>query len=324
MKKIISIAAVAAVLLLASCDTTTTMVKGGVTDTNSLLGQPPEASAGQAGAENNTTAGKPVEEQQEQNESSLSGAGAKLDKDVVAVIGKYVLTRQKYKIITDYMKQKYDYKLTPEQEKEFIEFIINKKLMAQEARALGYADREDIKVKYEWDFDDLVSHAYYEDMVEKKSNVSDAQAQQYYNANKGDFTEIKAQHILVKSKDLANNLYKRIVSGESFDDIAKKYSEDETTKESGGNLGFFAKGTMVKEFEDASFVLGKDEVSEPVKTVYGWHIIKVLDKREISFDDSKDRIIKMIKDQRTKDVFDRVINDLKKKYKVQVNEDAIK
>jgi parvulin-like peptidyl-prolyl isomerase len=324
MRKFQAIAAVAAAFLFASCGTTTTTVKGGIAGTDSLLNQQPEASATPANAENKGAGDKSAEERQEKNESVLNGAGTKLDKDVVAIIGKYVLTKEKYRIITEYMKQRYDYKLTPEQEREFIEFIINKKLMAQEGRALGYADKEDIKVKYEWDFDDLVSHAFYEDMIERKSNVGASQAQDYYNANKGDFSEVKAQHILVKNRDMAKNLYNRIVAGESFDDIAKKYSEDETTKMSGGNLGFFAKGAMVKEFEDAAFVMGKDEVSEPVKTVYGWHIIKVQDKRQISFDESKDRIMKMIKEQRAKDVFDRVMNDLKKKYKVQVNEDVIK
>jgi len=320
MKNIILITAAVLSLLLAACDTDTVNIQGGIQDTGSVLAQGPgettAKSAGDGEKAVETEAAKPAE--------SLDASAAQLDRDTVAIIGKYVLTRQKYKIITEYMKQKFDYSLTPEQEKEFIEFIVNKKLMAMEGREMGYADREDLKIKYDWDFDDIISHIYYAENIEKKTAVTSTQASEYYNKNKSDFTELKAQHILVKNKDLAKSLYKRVINGENFDELAKKYSEDETTKASGGNLGFFAKGVMVQEFEDAAFTLGKDEVSEPVKSTYGWHIIKVLEKRQISFDDSKDRIIKMIKEKKTKEVFDSAIAGMKKKYKVQVNKDVLK
>src|SRR5208283_1603583 len=187
----------------------------------------------------------------------------KIDNTTVALIGKYILTREKYKIITEYMNEKYDYTLTPEQEKEFLDFIINKKLMAMDAREKGYDKRKDIQVKYEWDFDDLLSHAYYVENVENKAKVTDTEAKDYYNKHTGDFVQVKAAHILVKEKDEAESLYKRIQSGESFSDIAKKYSIDQTTKDSGGDLGYFQKDTMVKEFEDAAFSMSKDDVSEP-------------------------------------------------------------
>jgi parvulin-like peptidyl-prolyl isomerase len=320
MKQLMFIAAAAAALMLAACGTDTATVKGGIGGADSIL----SSSGGQEGGtgkEEGKTGGQGAGEEET---PLLQKEAAKLDRNTVAIIGKYVITKEKYKIITDYMRQKYDYKLTADQEKEFIDFIINKKLMAMEARAMGYADREDIKVKYEWDFDDIISHIYYQENIERKTGVGSGAASDYYNANKGDFTEIKAQHILVKSRDMAKNLYKRAIAGENFDELAKKYSEDETTKASGGNLGFFSKGVMVKEFEDAAFGLSRDEVSEPVRTTYGWHIIKVIDKRQISFDESKDKIMNMIKDKKAKDVFDKTIGDLKKKYKVQVNEDIIK
>jgi parvulin-like peptidyl-prolyl isomerase len=320
MKNIILITAAALSLLLAACDTDTTNIQGGIQDTGSVLAQGPGETTAKSAGEGE----KAVETETAKPAESLDASAAQLDRDTVAIIGKYILTKQKYKIITEYMKQKFDYSLTPEQEKEFIEFIVNKKLMAMEGREMGYADREDLKIKYDWDFDDIISHIYYAENIEKKTAVTSTQASEYYSKNKSDFIELKAQHILVKNKDLAKSLYKRVINGENFDELAKKYSEDETTKASGGNLGFFAKGVMVQEFEDAAFTLGKDEVSEPVKSTYGWHIIKVLEKRQISFDDSKDKIIKMIKEKKTKDVFDSAIAGLKKKYKVQVNKDVLK
>jgi parvulin-like peptidyl-prolyl isomerase len=321
MKNLILITAVALALLLAACDSTTTNIQGGIQDAGTVASQGP---GDLSTAKSPDEGAKAADAEAPQPAENLDAAAAQLDKDTVAIIGKYVLTKQKYKIITEYMKQKFDYSLTPEQEKEFIEFIVNKKLMAMEGRELGYAEREDLKTKYDWDFDDIISHIYYAENIEKKTAVTSSQASDYYNKNKGDFSEIKAQHILVKDKTLAKSLYKRAINGESFDELAKTYSEDATTKASGGNLGFFAKGVMVQEFEDAAFALGKDEVSEPVKRTYGWHIIKVLEKRQISFDDSKDKIIKMIKEKKTKEVFDSAISALKKKFKVQVNRDVLK
>jgi len=247
-----------------------------------------------------------------------------MDSNVIAVIGKYVLTKEKYKIITEYMKEKFNYTLTPEQEKEFIEYIVNKKLLAMEAKKNGYADKKDIQIKYEWDFDDLISHEFYNDYIENKSKVSVKEAQDYYEKNKADFVEIKAQHILVKNKATADNLYKRIQNGENFDELAKKYSEDDTTKAAAGDLGYFTKGVMVKEFEDACFSMSAGEVIEPVKTIYGYHIIKVNDKRKISFDDSKDKIIKMMQEKKKKETFEELINRLKKENQVIINDKYLK
>jgi len=293
------------------CETTTTIVK--------------EKSETQVMSEKEQDiTGKTQAEDVEAQEETVSFPTAKLEKDVVAIIGRYVLTKEKYKIIKEYMQEKYDVKLDPDQEKEFLEYLINRKLMALEAREKGYAEKNDVKVKYEWDFDDIISHDFYKDNIETKSKVTVSEARDYYNRNKGDFVEVKAQHILTKNKDLAKNIYKKVVGGESFDDMAKKYSEDEVTKSSGGNLGYFTKGMMVKEFEDMVFSLGKDQVSEPVKTIYGYHIIKVLDRRQISFDESRDKIINMVQNKRLKNKFDTLLKQLKSKYKVVVNEDQYK
>ena len=322
MKKFAILAAAAAlVLILAACDTTTAEVR----PDNTVLNPPAEGT--QKAPDEKTAATAAANEKSDMTAPSepLSGMDIKkLDDSTIAIIGQYVLTREKYRVITEYMSQKFDYKLTKEQEKEFIEYIVNKKMMAMEARSLGYAEKPEIKAKYEWDFDDILSHVYYEENVGKKSQVSEKDAKAYYEAHTGDFVEIKAQHILVKNKTLAESLHKRILGGESFDDLAKKYSEDATTKEKGGNLGAFTKGVMVQEFEDSAFALGDNEVSQPVKTVYGYHLIKVLERKKYSYDDSKDKIVKMIKEKKQQQVFDDAINALKKKYKLTVNQDAIK
>ena len=88
--------------------------------------------------------------------------------------------------------------------------------------------------------------------------------------------KVNASHILVKTEQEANVILFDLKTGKSFEDIAKEKSLCPSGKK-GGNLGWFARGQMVKEFEDAAFALKKGEISKPVKTQFGWHIIKVID-----------------------------------------------
>ncbi|SDZ08387.1 peptidylprolyl isomerase PrsA [Bacillus sp. 166amftsu] len=108
--------------------------------------------------------------------------------------------------------------------------------------------------------------------------------------------EIKASHILVKDEATAKKVKEELNQGKSFEELAKQYSEDPGSKEKGGDLGYFGPGKMVKAFEDAAYKMKKDEVSEPVKSDFGYHIIKVTDikKQEKSFEDSKADIKKQL------------------------------
>jgi len=93
--------------------------------------------------------------------------------------------------------------------------------------------------------------------------------------------QVDAKHILIKDENQAKDVLAKIKNNEkSFEDAAKEFSEDSGTKDKGGELGWFARGQMTKEFEDAAFALNKDQMTDnPVKTEYGFHIIKVVDKK---------------------------------------------
>ena len=90
-------------------------------------------------------------------------------------------------------------------------------------------------------------------------------------------TEIRASHILVKTEDEAKKLYDEIQNGKDFAQIAQEVSLC-PSGQNGGDLGFFGKGMMVKPFEDAAFSLEIGEISQPVETQFGWHLIKLTDK----------------------------------------------
>lgn len=98
-------------------------------------------------------------------------------------------------------------------------------------------------------------------------------------------SEVKASHILVDDEKTAKDVAAKVKAGEDFAELAKKYSTDTGTKEKGGELGFFARGQMLPEFEAAAFSMKKGEVSEPVQTQYGWHIIKVEDIKTVPYED---------------------------------------
>ncbi|MBR1617973.1 peptidyl-prolyl cis-trans isomerase [bacterium] len=94
-----------------------------------------------------------------------------------------------------------------------------------------------------------------------------------------EFSQVSAKHILVSTQKDAENIKKQIDAGEiSFEDAAKKYSKC-PSKSQGGDLGYFGRGMMVKPFEEAAFSADKNVVTQPVQTQFGWHLIKVTDKK---------------------------------------------
>lgn len=100
--------------------------------------------------------------------------------------------------------------------------------------------------------------------------------------------EIRASHILVKDEETAKKVQAELAAGKSFEELAKQYSEDTASKENGGDLDYFGPGKMVAEFEEAAYKLKKGEISQPVKSSYGYHIIKVTDIKELKpFDEVK-------------------------------------
>jgi len=129
-------------------------------------------------------------------------------------------------------------------------------------------------------YDNLYLGAFYNETQEGMTNLEE-DAKAYYEANKESFKvdEVTASHILVKNEETAREILEKLAAGEKFEDLAAEYGTD-GTKDTGGSLGTFGRGQMVKEFEDAAFALEPGEISEPVKTEFGYHIIKVTDKNQ--------------------------------------------
>lgn len=122
----------------------------------------------------------------------------------------------------------------------------------------------------------------------KDVKVSEDEVKKRYEEYK---PEIKASHILVEDEKTAQEVKKKLDTGAKFEDLAKEYSKDPGSAAQGGDLGFFGPGKMVPEFEEAAYALEVNEISEPVKSQHGFHIIKVTEKKKKeSYEKMKDEL----------------------------------
>lgn len=156
--------------------------------------------------------------------------------------------------------------------------------------------------------------------------ISEEEMKDYYNRMK---TEIQAQHILVEDEKTAKQVKRKLDKGEDFAKLAKKYSKDTSNAKDGGKLGYFSVDKMVPEFEDAAFNMDAGEVSEPVKTQYGYHIIKVTDKREKkqvgTYEENKDIILATLKSKKVNpNEAERRIDQLVEESKVDIKLEEMK
>jgi len=128
----------------------------------------------------------------------------------------------------------------------------------------------------------------------KDVKVTDKELKDYYDKNVK--PDIKARHILVKDLKTANDIEAKLKAGEKFEDLAKKYSTDTGSASKGGDLGWFGPGKMVPQFENAAYALKLNEISKPIKSDYGYHIIQLTgEKKKESFAKMKPEIEKEVK-----------------------------
>lgn len=169
--------------------------------------------------------------------------------------------------------------------------------------------------------DQLIINKFREKLT-SNVKVTEAEVKKYYDENKGMFElpspEIRASHILVDTEEEAREILGKIRDGADFEELAKKYSKDPGSKDLGGDLGYFSKGKMVPEFEKAAFALKPGEVSDIVKSEYGYHIIKVTGERtSLSFDDAKEYIKSNLENTKKDEEFAKHLEEWKKQSHIE-------
>jgi foldase protein PrsA len=151
----------------------------------------------------------------------------------------------------------------------------------------------------------------------KDVKITEEELKKYYEDNKDQFETVKASHILVSDEKIAQDIYNRLMKGEDFATLAKEYSIDTATKDQGGDLGEFARGVMVPEFEQVAFSLKKGQISKAVKTDYGYHIIKSEGATLKSFDEVKGDIEAYLLNDKKNQVITEKYDALEKAAKIQ-------
>ncbi|WP_338447950.1 peptidylprolyl isomerase [Niallia oryzisoli] len=170
---------------------------------------------------------------------------------------------------------------------------------------------------------EIVNYLRIVKLLESKIEITDKEIESYFEENKESYNQpeqVEASHILVEDEVTANVVKEKLAAGEDFAALAKEYSTDTSNAENGGELGYFSKGEMAPEFEEAAFSMNKGDISDPVQTDYGFHIIKVTDKKaakEAELKDYKDEIKQTLFDQELQTEYSTWITEKREKLDIK-------
>ena len=253
---------------------------------------------------------------------------------VVLTVGSEKITQSMFQeIISSLPAQQQSQLQTPEARRSLAEQVAELKVMAQEARARKLDQSAAVKAKVALQSDQILANAVYQELT--AGDADDASLRAYYAEHKQDWDQVKARHILIRMqgsrvpvreghKDLtadealakAKEVRVKIVGGAKFEDQAKIESDDVGSGENGGDLGTFGAGQMVPEFDEVVFKAPVGQVTDPIKTAYGYHLILIEERKSKPFEDARGEIEQKIRPE----MGQKAIEALKKKTAVVYNE----
>jgi peptidyl-prolyl cis-trans isomerase C len=196
--------------------------------------------------------------------------------------------------------------------------LINRELVAQEAARAGTAKKGDVPVQLDMARQDVLVGAYLNDYL-RTHPVTDAEVQKEYDNARSQTgaTEYRARHILVESADEAKRLIADLKKGAKFEELARKSSKDEGTRERGGELDWNVPAAFDKAFADAMVKLQKGQITqEPVQSRFGFHVIQLEDQRAVNFPPLA-QVKPQIQQRLTRQKVETLIRDLRAKAKVE-------
>jgi len=224
---------------------------------------------------------------------------------VVLTVGSEKITQSMFQeIISSLPAQQQAQLASPEARRSLAEQVAELKVMAQEARARKLDQSAAVKAKVALQMDQILANAVYQQLT--AGDPDDAALRAYYAAHKQEWDEVKARHILIRMqgsrvpvreghKELtdeqalakAKEVRAKIVAGAKFEEQAKLESDDTGSGDNGGDLGTFGAGQMVPEFDEVVFKAPIGQVTEPIKTAYGYHLILVEERKSKPFEEAR-------------------------------------
>ena len=259
-------------------------------------------------------------------------APAKGADPVVLTVGDEKVTQSEFeRIVSTLPEQARAQVKTPEGRRQLAEQLVELKVLAQQAVAQKLDQDPDVKTRLSVDRDQILASAVYHALA----TPDEAAMHAYYEAHKDEMDQIHARHILIRfqgsavplrldQKDLTDaealqkckDLRAKIIAGAKFEDIAKTESDDVGSGQNGGDLDTFGHGAMVPEFEKAAFALKVGEVSEPVRSAFGYHLILVESHTSKTYEQALPDIEKSLGPAAA----DKAVEDMKNKAKVVIDD----
>jgi len=272
----------------------------------------------------------------------LKGAAFAQD-DVLVKFGSRTITVSDYNKIIGYLdteKQKVLEK-NPQLKENVLRQLVQSMLISELATKAGFDKRPEVQEQLEFFKNNFLANEYLRKEVAAKVAVSEDDVKSYYDTHQDEFKTpemVKAQHILIKvdksaseedkkqARKKAEDILNKIKAGEDFAKLASEFSDDPGSKSKGGELGFFARGRMVKSFEDAAFALKPGEVSGIVESPFGYHIIKVEERNDAGvepYDTAKDKIKQKLVQERAKTTVTEFMDKAMKDANVEIHPELL-
>jgi hypothetical protein len=254
---------------------------------------------------------------------------------VVLTIGDEKITAGEFDHMIEMLPEQYRNQMRTTGRRQFAENIVRLKVMAQEAHRRHLEDTPAYKAQLAFQAEQLLAQQFYQNL-NATTKVDEATARAYYDEHKSDYLQVKARHILIRAKGSAvplkkdakeltdeealakaKEIRKKLVDGADFATLAKAESDDAGSGANGGDLGTFGHGRMVPAFEQVAFTIPVGEISEPVKSQFGYHIIKVESRQEKTFAEVRPEIERKLDGEQVKKAMD----DLKAATPVVMNDE---
>ncbi len=244
-----------------------------------------------------------------------------MENKVLAAVGGKNITEQDVTMALMQMGQRGQNYNNPQGRAMILDQLISRKLFLMDAQRNLYEREPEFKEQLTRVKEDMLT-SYAMQKALEKVRVTEAEAKTYYEENKEKFVSgltFSASHILVDSEDKANQLLAQIKAGDiTFEEAAAQYSSCPSGK-NGGDLGQFGQGQMVPEFENACAAMEVGELSAPVQTQFGYHLIRLNGKEEggeMAYEDVKDELMAALKEEKQQAAYQSKVNQLKILYPV--------
>ena len=288
---------------------------------------------------------KPIAKKIDKPKPVVKKVKIKLTTNIIAIVNNSPIKAEEFQKIfpadkldklPNFLRKEYD-----KNRSKFIEQLINSKAVACAADEYDFSNFPEYQKELDEVTKQLKTRYFYDQEVIDKIIIAEKEIKDFYDKNEKLYLtpkRIRTKHILIEVKkgahpaEVSNALEKtkkirrRVLEGEDFSKVAIDVS-DCPSGPKGGDLGFFQSGQMVPGFEEVAFKLDKNEISEIVKTEFGYHIIKLTDKipqRRQSFEEVKSTIKNTLEKQKEQNLYNNLLNSLTNKYKVIKNEKLIK